>query len=265
LRPLRPAASFALSFVIVLSPAVAQQASPPAISASALLLRSLAAQTGNIQITDVTLTGTVRSIAGSNDESGTVALKVLSSGATRLDISLPSGPRSEFKSFGPDAPTGSWSGPDGVFHPIANHNLMNDWGWFPLFTIASALNTQNYAVSVIGTETRDGQSVMHAVSVQQFTTLSGDTVSLMQHLSKIDIFLDTSTLLPASIAYNIHPDDNALLDIPVELRFSDYRAVNGAQVPFHIQKFINDTLVLDLQFQNVALNNGITAAQVGAQ
>ncbi|HWZ97847.1 MAG TPA: hypothetical protein VN025_08810 [Candidatus Dormibacteraeota bacterium] len=253
------------SFSLISVSSPAQQSSPPAISALALLQQSLAAQVGNTQISDVTLTGTARRIAGSDDESGTVTLKVLSSGATRLDFNFPSGPRSEFKSFVSNAPTGGWSGPYGVIHSIADHNLVNDWGWFPVFTIAASTNVQSSILTLIGSETRNNESVIHIAASQQFPALSSDVAALTQHLSQIDIFLDATTLFPASIAYNIHPDNNALLDIPVELRFSDYRAVNGAQIPFHIQKFINSTLALDLQFQNAALNTGITAAQVGAQ
>ncbi len=69
------------------------------------------------------------------------------------------------------------------------------------------------------------------------------------HLTQVDFFLDSTTLLPAAITFNIHPDNNALLDLPVEIRFSDYRvvspsgvvaglqtgAVSSPQIPFHIQ------------------------------
>ena len=78
--------------------------------------------------------------AGSDDESGTVTLKALSSGATRLDFSLPSGPRSEFRGAGGDYSTGGWSGPDATVHPIASQNLVNDWGWFPLFSLTAAIS-----------------------------------------------------------------------------------------------------------------------------
>jgi len=268
LFPLRPVCAVVLSFVVVLSPVIAQQTAT-AVQPSTLLQQSLAAQIGSASISDVTLAGTARRIAGSDDESGTVTLKALSSGATRLDFNFPSGPRSEFKSFVSNAPngtpTGAWSGPDGVFHPIAGHNLVNDWGWSPLFTLAAAMNTQNHTVSLVGTEIRNGQSVVHLALSQQFPSLSTSGASLMTHLSQIGVFLDAATLLPASITYNIHPDNNALQDIPVELRFSDYRAANGSQLPFHIQKFINNSVSLDIQFQSASLNTGITAAQVGAQ
>src|SRR5205807_816317 len=103
----------------------------------------------------------------------------------------------------------------------------------------------------------------------------GDTAALLQRLSQFDIFLDSATFLPVAVAFNIHPDNNALLDIPVEIRYSDYRSVGSGvgpnvgpgfslasspQAPFHIEKFLNGSLSLDLQFSTVTLNSGLTAA-----
>jgi len=230
-----------------------------------LLQRSLAALQGNTSVNDVTLSGTARRIAGSDDESGTVTVKGLSGGTNRIDLSLSSGPRSEIRSVSISGPSGSWSGPDGVAHSIAYHNLVTDSGLLPLFTIASILSNTNSVVTLIGPETRNGQSVIHLTAVQQFPLLTRDSAALQQRLSKMDIYLDAATNLPASFVYNTHPDNNALLDIAVEIQFSDYRNVSGSQIPFHIQKFLNNSLLLDLQFQYAALNTGLTAAQVGAQ
>lgn len=85
---LRRVATFFCSLVLIVVPSFSQQASPPAVSASVLIAQSLAAQLGNTQISDVTLTGTAHRIAGSDDESGSVTVKVLSSGATRLDFNF---------------------------------------------------------------------------------------------------------------------------------------------------------------------------------
>lgn len=71
--------------------------------------------------------------------------------------------------------------------------------------------------------------------------------------------------LPAAITYNIHPDNNALLDIPVEIDFSDYRLVSGVQIPFHIQKCLNNSLLLDFQVQNAAINSGLSASEFTVQ
>ena len=80
----------------------------------------------------------------------------------------------------------------------------------------------------------------------------------------MDLYLDPSTS-PGSAAFNIHPDNNALLDISIEIRFSSYQSVNGVQVPFHVQKYLNGGLILDFQFSNAILNSGLTAASFQLQ
>ena len=232
--------------------------------AATVLAQSAQALTGSIAINDVTLTGTVEWIAGSDDEIGTATYKGLS-GAYRLDMAFRNGTRSEIVSAIDGVPSGSWIGLDGVTHPIANHNLMVDAGWFPTLTLASLTASPNMVWTYVGQETRSNSQVIHVNALQQFPQLSGGSVSLLQHLTQVDIYLDPTTFLPVSYTFNIHPDNNALLDIPVEIRYSNYQSNGGAQIPLHIQKFINNSLSLDLQFQNASLNTGITAAQISAQ
>jgi len=240
--------------------ASAQQTATSSTQALTLLQSSLGALTSGRSITDITLSGSARRIAGSDDETGTGTVKALAGTGTRIDLILPSGIRSELRNTSSASPVGSWSGPDTVWHPISNHNLLNDPGWFPAFALSSLLSAPNAVITYVGPETHNGQSVIHVISSQQFPALSGNGATLMQHLSQTDIFLDPNTNLPVALAFNIHPDNNALLDIPVEIRFSDYRPVNGAQIPFHVQKFLNNSLMLDLQFQTATLNSGLSAS-----
>jgi hypothetical protein len=88
------------------------------------------------------LTGTAEWIAGSDDETGTVVLKTIS-GADRLDLSLSAGTRSEIRSSTASGPVGSWIGPDGVSHAMAQHNLLSEAGWFPAFTIGNLISSTN--------------------------------------------------------------------------------------------------------------------------
>jgi hypothetical protein len=216
--------------------------------------------TGGLIVSDVTLQGTARRVAGSDDETGTAVLKALASGEARIDLSFPSGTRSEVRANSDTGPVGSWLGADSTKHPISNHNLMADSGWFfPVFTVAKTFG-QEYAVSLIGQETRNSQSVIHIRVSQQFSGLRAGSAALLQRLSQFEIFLDSSTLLPVALAFSVHPDDDAALDIPAEVRFSNYRAVNGIEAPFRVQKFLNNGLVLDLQFQTLTLNAGLSAA-----
>jgi|ERR1700674_29139 len=84
-----------LCLALVLS-ATAQQSPAPPAQAPVLLQSAFAALAGATSVSDVTLTGTARRIAGSDDETGTATLKAVS-GASRLDFSFPSGPRSELR------------------------------------------------------------------------------------------------------------------------------------------------------------------------
>jgi hypothetical protein len=53
--------------------------------------------------------------------------------------------------------------------------------------------------------------------------------------------------------------------MPVDVRFSDYRTVDGTQVPFHIEKYLNGGLILDLHLQTAALNTGVSPASITEQ
>jgi hypothetical protein len=74
------------------------------------------------------------------------------------------------------------------------------------------------------------------------------------------VYLDSATLFPAAIKFNAHPDNNALLDIPIELDYSNYQSLSGVQLPLHIQKLFNNNLFLDLQFTSATLNSGISSS-----
>jgi hypothetical protein len=237
-----------------------QQTSATSSSATTTLRQSLVALAPNLVPTDVTLSGNARRIAGSSDESGTVTYRALPSGASRFDFNYASGTRTEVRPAASSGLAGARSTPDGVSHAIANHNLLADPGVFPAFAVGSLNSGANFVVTLVGQETKEGISVYHLSGYQQFPQMSEAAAAFVQHLTLTDIFLDSTTLLPVAIDFNTHPENDALVDFSVEILFSDYRLVNGVEVPFHVQKFLNNGLVLDLQFQSVALNSGLSAA-----
>jgi len=222
------------------------------------LQAALAALSPNVAITDITLSGSVRRIAGSDDQSGTAILKALASGAARADLSLSSGTLSEIYNSPSSGPAGAWSGSDGVSHRIPFHNLLSEPAWFfPVFAISRRLS-QGYVVTDVGPEVRDGRQVEH-ISVSQIPPYPFPAGGVsFQHLTQVDFLIDSQTLLVSSLSFSVHPDANAGQDIPVEIDLSDYRSVSGVQVPFHIQKFLNNSLFLDIELQNVSINSGVS-------
>jgi hypothetical protein len=263
--------------------ASAQQSTSSAASAAtsdpqavALIQRALVALTGGVPVSDVTLTGTAQRIAGSDNETGTATLTAMSTENSKLSLSLSSSVTSEIRNSAGTPlsgtstsqvpqPVGAWSGPDGVLHAMAEHNLMTDASWFfPAFTVNSVSTSQSFVVSYIGQETHNGLSALHVTAWQTFPR-SAQAPPLVSHLTQMDFYLDPVSYVPVALDFDVHPDNDAALDIPVEIRFSNYQAVNGVQVPFHVQKYVNNGLVLDLQFGSAALNSGLTAASFQLQ
>src|ERR1700693_2355891 len=80
---------------LLASPQGSAPASNSSSQAAILLAQSAAKLTGNVTLSDVTLVGTARRIAGSDDESGTSVAKALATGEARMDLSFASGSRSE--------------------------------------------------------------------------------------------------------------------------------------------------------------------------
>lgn len=242
--------------------ASAAQQSPATSSPHAiqLLQHALLAINKGAPITDITLTGSARRIVGSDDDSGTAVLTAIATGASRVELNLSSGRLIEIHNNAGASPVGSWSGSNGTAHAISFHNLLVDPAWFfPGFPLSHGL-TSTYQAIYVGHEDHNGEAVEH-VSISQTSPLAPPpNTPTVAHLSQMDFFLDATTFLPVAVAFDTHPDDDMLLDMPVEVRFSDYRLVNGAQIPFHVQKFLNNGLTLDLQFSSATLNSGISAA-----
>jgi hypothetical protein len=260
--------AFAASLVLISNSSLGSPQTPTtptsSLQAATLLAQSAKALIGSAAVNDVTLTGTVEWIAGSDDETGTVTYKGLS-GAYRLDMTFRNGTKSEIRINDANGLTGTWVGTDGVSHGIAPHNLMTDQGWFPFFVLSSIGSFANRQIAYVGQETHNG-ALVHHISTSQVTILHGDpNPELTQHLTQVDIYLDSATLLPTSYVFNSHPDDNALYDLPTEIRYSNYQTISGIPVPLHVQKLVNNCLFLDVQFQSATFNSGITATQISSK
>jgi len=235
----------------VVSPALACAQSSPV---STTLQSALQAMVGKDSIQDVTLSGTAETIAGSSDETTPFTYQATMAGSSRLEIPLSAGTLTEACLVASTGPSGQWSRGDGVIHTMAQHNLLAGLGWaFPAIVVSKLLTDTTMAASYVGLE----GSLMHFSASGQLPGASQTAAALQQHLTHIDIWLDASTLLPAKLSFNTHPTNNAALDIPVSVEFSQYQAFGGVLLPSHVQKFLNNTLTLDLQMQSATFNSGL--------
>jgi hypothetical protein len=220
------------------------------------------AMTGGTQVQDATLQGTASWVSGSVQETGPATLEAKGSQQSRILLSLTGGQRHEIRnspiSYTAAASSGAWAGSDGNWYASALHNCWTDASWFfPAFTLQSALNDPSISMIYVGPESFAGIPALHLVFYRTLTAQSVPTVSLVQRLSTMHVFFDAKSGLPIGFRFNTHPDDEAGLDIPVEIHFSNYKQANGGQVPFHIQKFLQGSLLLDLYVTAVQIDSGL--------
>jgi hypothetical protein len=217
--------------------------------------QSMSTLTGGSPTADATLSGTVTRIAGSDQQSGTITLLAKGFSESRADLNLSGGTRSEIRNANGNLNDGNWIGPDGSVHEIALHNCITDASWFfpALGTLSAAGRNPNVVLSYVGLETFGQASVQH---VHAYTY--DPSYPTAQQLSAIDYYLDAKTLLPEIVTFNEHPDKDQTVNIAVQLVFSDYRNVNGAMIPYQIQRYVNNNLMLDVQLTSAIINSGIT-------
>ncbi len=258
-------ASVILLFALIWHPALAQAQTssppPPERDPQALAWagKALATLSGSTAITDVTLEGNATRTAGSDTESGNITLKALGNGSSRFDLSLAGGMFSEIRNNSTGVPQGWWITPDGVTRAMVAQNTFTDAAWFfPALSVLSELSNPQLSVTYVGQEIRNGASVEHLRFSLQDQASDASASDLLTKLSTTDLYLDAASALPVAIAFDVHPDNDALSNIPVEIDFSNYQAVNGIVVPLHIQKLLNGTLFLDVTIQTVKVNSGLT-------
>jgi hypothetical protein len=145
------------------------------------------------------------------------------------------------------------------------HNCWTDASWF--FPVLSSLAASDPSVvlSYVGLESRAGLSVHHLRSYRYVPAKSAKTTALTLQLSTTDYYLDASTLLPVAAVFNIHPDDDASVNIPVEILYSQYQLMNGLQVPLHIQRYLQGELAVDLLVSSAMVNSGLPDSEFNIQ
>lgn len=226
-------------------------------AAVTLAAKSLQALTGGTPLTDISLQGTATYTAGSDIETGTVTLLASGNLASRINLSLTDGQRTEIR----NGAQGDWIGPDGVEHSMATHNCWPDADWFYPGLSFQALNSDaGLGMSYIGLETKNGLAVQHIRLFRVVPSSSGVPQATILALSTEDLYLDASSYLPLFLDFNTHPDSAFNRDFSVEVAFSDYQQMSGIMVPVRIQKHLNGALVLDLTVTSVTVNSGLPAS-----
>ena len=252
---------FVCSTLILLIPGpVLGQTAPVSVrdpNAVALASRALQALGGGTTVTDITLAASATYTAGSDLEMGPATLVALGNQQSRVTLNLTNGQRQEIRS----GIEGRWLGADGTAHYLASHNNFVDAAWFyPAFILQALATDPTLSISLVGQQALGAEPVYHLALWRVVTRRSPMIVALIQHLSAMDLYLDATTLAPVEFDFNIHPDANTGVDIPVSVRFGAYQAFNGVQAPTRIQKYLQGSLELDMTVASASINSGVPAS-----
>ena len=121
------------------------------------------------------------------------------------------------------------------------------------------------AIVYVGSESKAGLAVQHVRFSRLVPGQRANAAALIQQLSAMDVYLDAASYLPVAFDFNVHPDDDAGLSLPVEVQFGDYRLVNGVRTPFRIQKSLQGSLLLDIALSSATINSGLTGSLFSTQ
>lgn len=241
---------------LIITPLKAQTPAPVRDpNAVALVNKALQALAGSMALTDVTIAGTATYVAGSDQESGTATLIASGNGMSSVQLNLDNGPRQEIR----NGPAGIWSGPDGVTHWMATHNCWTDANWFfPALTLQALQIDSTLGVLNLGPALWNGVPATH---LQFSHVIPGQTAPMtaeIQSLSTVDLYLDPTALVPLALTFNTHLDSDLNANIPVVIQFGNYQNSGGVLVAFHVQKFLQGSLYLDLVLSQAAINTGVS-------
>jgi hypothetical protein len=118
----------------------------------------------------------------------------------------------------------------------------------PLPSIANLL-----AISDDGSVSEGGTTFRQ---ISYLTNVAGNDTTNAEMLTgatRVRVMYDPQTLLPSSIEYAIHADNNLNTSLKVRVVYSDYQVVSGLPIPFRIDRYVNNSLQLSISVTNSSI------------
>jgi hypothetical protein len=203
---------------------------------------------------------------GTTTESGTVILITTNGKQSKIVLTLPSGVYTDIRNYSGSVHTGEITAPDGS-QTLSPHDLRSPhpaW-YFPAFLMSSTLSDSDYAISYVGREQRAGATVDHAALWNHPVRAPLPVAVALQADTQQDIYIDSSSSLPVSITFKLRGDYqnksiqhwNKSVFVAKEVRFSEYRQVQGRTIASHIQFYLANNLFYDIHITSVTFNTGV--------
>lgn len=210
------------------------------------------ALTASNQPTSITLDGAFTSTAGSLQQSGNAHLTVGSDGSFLISLSRSVGAISESRTVTDGIPACTWMDKNSVVHSSSFPNCTPPAWFFPGLTLLTTVSNTSIPAWVPSSYSSD--SLGNHLRFQYMLPGTNGSQDNSGLLSPFDLVLAPDTNLPRYALFTAHPDQGAVnASIAVRIEYSNYRSVSGVMIPFHIQRFMNGSLVLDLTISTASV------------
>lgn len=227
-------------------------------SASTLISQLSKAFSGGNVVHQVQLSGNATWQVGNLNDTGSATISAASTGSSRLQLSLSSsGVRTETQSGQGTDLICTWAGNDGAAVSVDPGNCWRPFLWFlPSLSLQPSLLSSYLGAVDLGTSAV-GFGVSPYRHLQGSLVLPNMATSLTSEImqrSNADLGVDPTSYLPAVLAYTIWPDNGAAIPIAIEIHYANYQAINGVQIPFTIQRYVNGSLQLEIDVSSAQVN-----------
>jgi len=199
----------------------------------------------------IRLRGTAVWTAGSDSETGTAVLEASNAGASRVALTLAGGSRVEVQSRHGIAPRAAvqasgMPGADGAARTRKLGDAFTPAAWFYTPLLLGDLGSGGVTAVNLGAVTIAGASLDHLRLQRAYPRQTAKIAAELASLSQADLYLDPATLLPRRLRFERHPDGNIRQGVPVEIRYRNYKQIDGVTVPGTIERYYNGTLQLSI-------------------
>jgi len=240
--------------VLLVASVVSAQPSPVGVSrdasAIAIVQSSLAAMGGPRLAVgqSVIMTGTL-TVAGTTPVSFPITIKTHGTNQLRSELTTPKGLRVTVISGG----AGAIKYPDGRLKRLAYENVAGYRNqYLPALSSLFEVSLTNMSVENLGQANVDGATA-DVVALGNSSRPKLESPSEATQASQMLFYIDRTTRFVSRIQCSHFSENTSNDSQGMEIRFSDYRQVQGVFVPFHQQTFADGSLLMDLQFNSVDL------------
>ena len=229
----------------------------PDAQAIAVLQQAIVAM-GSTPPSDSTAAGTVSTVSGSQIEQGTIRILTRGTDQTLEQIQTPHGATTVYSRDEASSLVGSTVSPLSI-----ESALSSQCPDFPLPLLAGAINNSDIGYKYIGPETLNGAAVYHIQFWNSYS--SNPSMKPLSDFTTKDIWIDSTSYLPARLSYVHRVAQGSSPRIPVDVFYSNYQNVSGILYPFSVHRSFNGTPWATITIQSVTLNGGLTDSDFPVQ